>query len=58
LGSNASSTVANGHSESNGSSPRYSPGGGRPESGGPASSSDQDDIWFECDDEQISVITR
>jgi ubiquitin carboxyl-terminal hydrolase 1 len=56
--------VANGHvTESNGASPRYSPGsgggGGRPESGGSgAASTDQDDIWLECDDEQISVITR
>lgn len=51
--------VANGHSGegSNGSSPRYSPGGGRPDSAGPGSAGDQD-IWLECDDEQISVITR
>ena len=66
-GSASSSGVANGHSSSstegtgtttNGSSPRYSPGGGRPESGGGSSTADQDDIWLECDDEQISVITR
>jgi Ubiquitin carboxyl-terminal hydrolase len=57
--SSSSTGVANGHSAegSNGSSPRYSPGGGRPDSTGPASG-DQDDIWLECDDEQISVITR
>lgn len=53
----SAAAVANGHTESNGSSPRYSPGGGRPESGGSATG-DQDDIWLECDDEQISVITR
>jgi hypothetical protein len=58
--SSSSSNVANGHPAegSNGSSPRYSPGGGgRPDSAGPATN-DQDDIWLECDDEQISVITR
>ena len=59
LPSSTGAGVANGHSAegSNGSSPRYRPGGGRPDSAGPGSG-DQDDIWLECDDEQISVITR